>query len=80
MPAIGMGVLWAGYAVGLYGYCLIKGYDVTFGQLIDPRSSVSWPPGPIPDGQVLPGKAQARAGGTGKTPGKKGFQIVPGVK
>lgn len=80
MPAIGMGVAWLGYSVALYGYCLIKGYDVTFGQLVNPAASVSWPPGPIPAGQVLPGKAP-KGTGTGKAPAKKkGFQIVPGVK
>lgn len=30
MVAVGMGLVWAGYAVGLYGYCLVRGYDVSF--------------------------------------------------
>ncbi len=33
MVAVGMGVLWASYTVGLYGWVLIKGYDKSFGSL-----------------------------------------------
>jgi hypothetical protein len=28
--AIGMGLVFAGYAVGIWGYCLVRGYDVSF--------------------------------------------------
>lgn len=41
MAAIGMGIIFLGYAGGLYGYCLFKGYNVTPKQLFSP----SWPPG-----------------------------------
>ena len=44
MVGIGFGVTWFGYAVCLYGYCLSKQYDVTFGQLIYPTGQTSWPP------------------------------------
>lgn len=30
MVAIGMGLLFAGYAVSIWGYCLVRGYDVPF--------------------------------------------------
>ena len=30
MVAIGMALVWAGYAVGMWGYCLVRGYDVSF--------------------------------------------------
>jgi hypothetical protein len=30
MVALGVGTLWLGYTVGLWGYCLIRGYDVPF--------------------------------------------------
>ena len=33
MIAIGLGLAWAGYTVGIWGYCLVRGYDVTFMQL-----------------------------------------------
>ena len=28
MIALGLGVVWAGYYLFLYGYCLVKGYNV----------------------------------------------------
>jgi hypothetical protein len=40
MPAIGIGILWAGYSLLLYGYILIRGYDIGFKQLY----SSNWPP------------------------------------
>ena len=40
MAALGIGLLWVGYAAGLYGYCLLRGYDITPKQLL----STSWPP------------------------------------
>lgn len=41
MAAIAFGLLWASYTAGLYGYCLIRGYDITPKQLL----SFEWPPG-----------------------------------
>lgn len=40
MPAIGIGILWLGYSIGLYGYILIRGYDIGFKQLFTSK----WPP------------------------------------
>jgi hypothetical protein len=37
--AIGMGLLFAGYAVAIWGYCLVRGYDVTFAQVFSPTWS-----------------------------------------
>jgi len=51
--AIGMAVVWAGYYVGLYGYCMVQGYDVTFGSLM----GTSWtaaPQSPGGSGQAAP--------------------------
>jgi hypothetical protein len=33
MVAIGMALIWGGYYLGLWGYCLVNGYDVTFTSL-----------------------------------------------
>jgi hypothetical protein len=33
MTAIGVGVAFLGYAAGVWGYCLIRGYNVTGPQL-----------------------------------------------
>jgi len=72
--AFGFGLGWAGYSIALWGYCLVKGYDVTLGQLINPvnRYTGSWPPPPAPNTVILPtgrmdkeasaGNARAAAG------------------
>lgn len=40
MFALGLGVLYIGYSVGLYGYCVIRGYDISFVEMfVGP-----WPP------------------------------------
>jgi hypothetical protein len=33
MVAIGMVLIWGGYAIGIWGYCLVNGYDVAFTSL-----------------------------------------------
>ena len=40
MAGIGIALVWVGYTYGLYGYCLIRGYNVSFKQLF----STNWPP------------------------------------
>ncbi len=30
MVAVGVGLVWAGYALSMWGYCLVRGYDVSF--------------------------------------------------
>jgi hypothetical protein len=42
MVAIGVALVWAGYTVGLWGYCLVQGYDVPFSGLF----GKAWPGGP----------------------------------
>lgn len=43
MPAIGIALLWTAYYGGLWGYCLIRGYNLTPRQLL----STTWPPAPV---------------------------------
>jgi hypothetical protein len=79
MPAIGMGLAWIGYTVGLWGYCLVKGYDVTIVQLANPVKPYAWPkggPAPIPDSQLLPGPAAALTSRTKKAGGGGGVTAV----
>jgi hypothetical protein len=61
---------WAGYAVGGWGWCLIRGYNITFTQWVNPVNFYEWPDGKVPvtpDTQVLPSgqsqESQAHAGG-----------------
>lgn len=74
-PVIGMALVWGGYAVGLYAYCLLAGYGVTFGSLVNPSArwvghngltksdtgSYSWPPGQASNTEILP-SAKGSAG------------------
>jgi hypothetical protein len=60
MVAIGLAAVWAGYAVTLYGYCLVRGYDVPFAALF----RATWPGGGAPSAgpAVVPlGQRIARA-------------------
>lgn len=65
MAGIGFGLLWAGYAISFWGYTLIRGYNISFVQLVNPvhpygsAKNQPWPPPLIPAGQLLPGPAQA---------------------
>lgn len=40
MAGIGIALLFVAYSAGLYGYCLLRGYNVTPKQLF----STVWPP------------------------------------
>lgn len=56
MIAIGLGLAWAGYTVAMWGYCLVKDYNVTVPNLF----SSTWPGAGTGKGtvssQVLPTK------------------------
>lgn len=41
MIALGVGTVWAGYYLFIYGYCLVRGYNVTFTDLMHS----TWPGG-----------------------------------
>lgn len=50
MPAIGMGLLWGGYSLLLWGYCQVRGYDISLTDLVVPgRYTGKWPPPLIQD-------------------------------
>jgi hypothetical protein len=75
MVAVGMLLIWGGYSAGLWGWCLLRDYDVTFGQLTSPlhpymsNKGDTWPPAKIPDTQIWPGGAPGGSkGGGGKAP------------
>ena len=39
MTAIGMGLAFAAYTLGMWGYCLVRGYNVPFASLF----AQTWP-------------------------------------
>lgn len=80
MIAIGMGVLWWGYLQAIYGYTLLKGYNITWRQLANPIHPYQWPVAgtkipTIPKGQIMPGKAPSTTTTTASQPGS----VVPGT-
>jgi hypothetical protein len=64
MVAIAIGLVWAGYTGAFYGYCLLRGYNVTPKQLL----SRSWPPASVksgPEGGSGFGPGGSAGGGAG---------------
>ena len=56
MVAIGFALAWAGYTVGMWGYCLVRDYNVTVPDLFKavwPGSSAGSGPGTV-SSQVVP--------------------------
>lgn len=86
MLAVGMLLTWAGYSAGLWGWCLLRGYDVTMGQLMSPAhpylsgKGQRWPPPMIADDVIFPGgRSQAAASGGGAVaPGNKPVNVSGG--
>ena len=69
MITFGMGLVFAGYAVGSWGYVLVKGYNITFREWFSPLNPWSWPPpgqrvAMVPKGHLFP-TAQGPAGAEG---------------
>lgn len=51
--------MWFGYDVSSWGYCLVKGWNITFGEWSNPVHPYTWPPGgkdpeKIPQGKLWP--------------------------
>lgn len=71
-------LIWGGYSLSLWGWCLVRDYDLTLGQLTSPLHPYGsgqgqmWPPGRIPDTQIWPGGApvQGPAGAAGAAAGQ----------
>jgi len=70
MPAIGIALLWAAYSAGLWGYCLMRGYNVTPKQLL----STTWPPKSV----NAQGFAQDALGAVANTKDQQAGQAVGG--
>jgi hypothetical protein len=86
---IGAGVLllFGGYAVGSYGYVLVKGYNITAREWFSPLSPFTWPPTGgdvprVPKGHIFPtasGAAQSAAAAGGSAGGSAGGIPAAGV-
>lgn len=59
MLVLGFAVLWFGYDVTSWGYCLIRGWNITFIEWSNPLHPYQWPkdgsdPPKIPQGKTWP--------------------------
>ena len=73
--------IWGGYDVALFGWCLFRDYNITFGQLSNPFHPYSgkWPPAKIPPGQTWPGgSGPAALGNIGALIGQGAEQAAAG--
>lgn len=64
MVVLGFGIAWWGYTEMIYGYCLLKGYNITWKSLANPINPFQWPKigeaiPTIPAGKVLPTSTSA---------------------
>jgi hypothetical protein len=72
MIAVGMLMAWAGYTVTLYGYVLVRGYDIKLGDLASPfrNPPFTWPKSPVmlsPD-VITPGSSPSTAAAAAAPP------------
>jgi hypothetical protein len=56
MVWLGFGIAWAGYTAGLYGYSLIRGYNLSLAQMVSPVHwyAGKWPPQPAGNTEIIP--------------------------
>lgn len=85
MIAIVMLAAWSDYLVGLWGYCLLRGYDVTIAELANPLHPYAgkWPPPQIGPGRVFPAggtsassPSTSSSGKSSPSSGKSGAQVA----
>lgn len=64
MVALAFGAMWGFYGVTTWGWCLIKGYNITFGQWFNPVKPYTWDKSPelVPKGHITPVSAAAGGG------------------
>lgn len=67
---IGMGLIWAGYTVGIWGYCLLNTYNIPFSKLF----GADWPKPQNADVQ------QSNAPGGGGGPSAPKVRQIPPVQ
>lgn len=70
MLTVGMAGLFVAYGVGMYGYVLLKGWDIPVSQWWSPLNPYTWPkypdePPKIPSTQLWPsGKSASQSAAT----------------
>jgi hypothetical protein len=79
MVAVAFLLIWGGYSAGLWGWCLIRDYNLTLPQLVSPTRPYSgpWPPATIPASQTWPSGQAASSFGGGDFGGGGTTAVVP---
>lgn len=75
LPA-GIVLGWVAYAVGSYGWVLLRGWDIPFRAWVSPLNPYQFPsggPGPIPDTQLFPSSQITAPGKVPFTPADPNF-------
>ena len=64
MLAVGMLAIWLGYSTSLWGWCLIRDYNVTMAALVNPVHPYAgkWPPPKLGTDVIWPGGRSAVPG------------------
>lgn len=77
MVAVAFVLLWGGYSLGNFGWCLFRDYDITLGQLMSPTHPYAgaWPPAKIPAGQIWPGGAAASSSSSAASKAEAGESV-----
>ena len=55
--AVALFAVWGFYGAGTWGWCLVKGYNITFAEWFNPLHPYQWPkggPAMVPAGSVFP--------------------------
>lgn len=58
VTVLGMGIMFLGYTLSSWGYVLVRGYNITLGEWLDPVHAYKWPKEPkkVPHGHIFPTK------------------------
>jgi len=71
---IGLAVIWAGYTLGIWGYCLVKAYDVPFPALF----KSTWPGAQVSQTAPASGRQLGTITGNAQITGPAAGQGVAG--
>lgn len=72
MIALGFGIMWLGYNQTIFGWTLLKGWNIRWRDLANPIHPYQWPPlgskmPMVPAGQVLPTGGASTTAAKGST-------------
>lgn len=68
---IAFAVMWTAYTVIFTGYSWLRGYDISFGEIVSPLHWYSgpWPPPKASPNEIIPGGRKGGSSGSGTASG-----------